>query len=306
MRAHGKLLLTGEYFVLDGALALALPVRYGQDLSVVSLPHANNEIHWESRDEQGAVWFSGAWRQEGAALHHLQSTDDPTAERLEQLLRAARKQRPDAWQSLGGSLIKTAVDFPRSWGLGTSSTLVSLLARQTGVDPYRLLADTFGGSGYDIACATAQGPILYQRNGTEVQVEEVDWAPAFTDQIHFVYLGQKQNSREGIRHYRELGGTQPTLIDEVTALTEAFLAASTLIEVQKVAAAHEDFISEVLQMPRVQEERFADFPGVVKSLGAWGGDFVMVLSDWPTARLRDYMADKGCPVVFSCAAMALP
>ena len=30
------------------------------------------------------------------------------------------------------------------------------------MNPYILLFDTFGGSGYDIACAEAEGPVLYQ------------------------------------------------------------------------------------------------------------------------------------------------
>jgi mevalonate kinase len=32
--SHGKLLITSEYAVLDGAKALALPTRLGQKLSV--------------------------------------------------------------------------------------------------------------------------------------------------------------------------------------------------------------------------------------------------------------------------------
>jgi len=33
-RSNGKLLLTGEYVVLDGALSLALPTTLGQRLTV--------------------------------------------------------------------------------------------------------------------------------------------------------------------------------------------------------------------------------------------------------------------------------
>ena len=32
--SNGKLLLTGEYVVLDGAEALAVPTRFGQNLTV--------------------------------------------------------------------------------------------------------------------------------------------------------------------------------------------------------------------------------------------------------------------------------
>ena len=35
--SHGKLLLTGEYLVLDGALALAVPCKLGQSLTVRSI-----------------------------------------------------------------------------------------------------------------------------------------------------------------------------------------------------------------------------------------------------------------------------
>ena len=35
--AHGKLLITSEYLVLDGAEALALPTVYGQSLEVETI-----------------------------------------------------------------------------------------------------------------------------------------------------------------------------------------------------------------------------------------------------------------------------
>lgn len=299
MRAHGKLLLTGEYFVLDGALALAMPVRYGQDMEVTALPEGQQQLQWASKDEKGQVWFEASWLWDNGHLQRDKASDEAIADRLEQLFRAVADQRNGDLQQLVGQAITTQADFPRDWGLGTSSTLVSLLARHTQTDPYKLLADSFGGSGYDIACANAEGPILYQREGGQAVVQEANWTPGYTNHIFFAYLGQKQNSREGIRHYRELGGTQPTLIDQVTALTEAFLAAKELAEAQQVLSEHEDFISEVLQMDKVQDIRFKDFPGQVKSLGAWGGDFVMLLTDWPEAQLRSYLNDKGYSVVFS-------
>ena len=42
--AHGKLLLTGEYLVLKGAMALAIPLNEGQTLSV------------ETSTEGGLLW----------------------------------------------------------------------------------------------------------------------------------------------------------------------------------------------------------------------------------------------------------
>jgi mevalonate kinase len=305
MYAHGKLLLTGEYFALDGALALAMPTRFGQRLSINPQPAFPFQLLWRSLTKEGEEWFSGAWTLEEGLPIMGEHTDLAVAERLQQLFLAIQKQDARGLTKLFQADVRVRLEFDREWGLGSSSTLVSLLAQISKTDPYQLLADTFGGSGYDIACATADGPILYQRHNGQPHSEPAHWEPAYHEQLYFVYLGQKQNSREGIRYYRELGGTQASLVDEVSELTRAFHQATTLIEAQQAAAAHEDFISQVLQMDKVQDQRFADFPGTIKSLGAWGGDFVMVLSDWEEERLKTYFAEKGCTAVLSYGEMKL-
>ena len=43
--SNGKLLLTGEYVVLDGALSLAIPTRYGQSLTIE--PINDSKLIWE-------------------------------------------------------------------------------------------------------------------------------------------------------------------------------------------------------------------------------------------------------------------
>ena len=53
--SNGKLLLTGEYVVLDGALALALPTKFGQNLIVE--PISSEQILWKSFDQDGSTWF---------------------------------------------------------------------------------------------------------------------------------------------------------------------------------------------------------------------------------------------------------
>ncbi len=53
--SHGKLLITGEYVVLDGATALALPTRYGQTLEIKEIQEP--VIKWKSIDHQGNTWF---------------------------------------------------------------------------------------------------------------------------------------------------------------------------------------------------------------------------------------------------------
>lgn len=53
--SNGKLLITGEYVVLDGAKALALPTKFGQNLIVSE--GKGNVINWKSFDNDGSVWF---------------------------------------------------------------------------------------------------------------------------------------------------------------------------------------------------------------------------------------------------------
>jgi len=53
--SHGKLLISAEYAVLDGAQALALPTKFGQKLKVEST--SGNLIHWKSISNCGKIWF---------------------------------------------------------------------------------------------------------------------------------------------------------------------------------------------------------------------------------------------------------
>ena len=53
--SNGKLLITGEYLVLDGAKALALPTKFGQNLVVEK--SNTHQIKWTSYDADKSIWF---------------------------------------------------------------------------------------------------------------------------------------------------------------------------------------------------------------------------------------------------------
>ena len=53
--SNGKLLITGEYVVLDGAKALAVPTKFGQYLEVK--PSEKKSIYWKSFDSNNQIWF---------------------------------------------------------------------------------------------------------------------------------------------------------------------------------------------------------------------------------------------------------
>lgn len=286
--AHGKLLLTGEYAVLDGALALAVPVRYGQALRATAGTEPG-QLSWISLDQHGNCWFEARFSLDD--LEAIQTTDIVIAGTLQQILRACRQKNPDFLNT--GCTVTTQTDFPREWGLGTSSTLIALLARWAEIDPYAVLFETMGGSGYDIACAFAGGPLLYALQNRHPHVEHIDFHPPFADHLFFVFLGKKQNSREGIRRYRELVQEKTGLVGLVSGITRQCLHCRDLPTFNRLLLEHERLIGQALGIPRAQELYFPDFPGVVKSLGAWGGDFVLAAGEGPPEETRAYFAEKG-------------
>ena len=303
MKANGKLLITGEYFVLDGALALAAPCTFGQQLFIEEI--SQNGLHWQSFNHKKEEWFSAVWKIMDNSFVIKETTDASTAKRLEAIVNAAREQNSTVLTKLQGKKLITQLDFPRQWGLGTSSTLISLLAQYLDVDPYLLLAKTFGGSAYDIACARAKGPILYRRTANYTSSEAVNWKPVFKDQIYFAYQGKKQNSRDGIQHYRQMTINKVPLIDEMDSLTMAMLQTQSVDDCRRIMETHENLVANTLGLPKIKNQRFNDFPGAIKSLGAWGGDFVMVLSPWNEKKTKSYLNTKACSIVLGFDEMVL-
>ena len=168
--SHGKFLLTGEYLVLKGALALALPLKLGQSFEVETLDSNENRLQWHAHQPNGP-WFSVTLNPE--TLDIIDCDDQPKAEKLAQILKAVKTLNPKVFE--GNDLrFTTHLDFDPNWGFGSSSTLIANLARWANVNPYELLKLTFGGSGYDIACATAEGPIYYQLTTSEPALRPFD------------------------------------------------------------------------------------------------------------------------------------
>jgi hypothetical protein len=65
---------------------------------------------------------------------------------------------------------------------------------------------------------------------------------------------------------------------------------------------HESLVGKVLNKIPIQQELFSDFSGAIKSLGAWGGDFIMAVGEKNTPK---YFKSKGYYTVLTYAEMAL-
>lgn len=296
--SHGKLLLTSEYLVLDGAQALALPTKKGQHLDVK--PIDQEAIIWRSYLSTGELWLDYKF---SFPLDSNDGRGDAIYERLLSILQAAQKLNSSFLNTRQGYGIESTLEFQKDWGLGSSSTLLANIARWASVDPYKLLDMTFGGSGYDIACATTESALIYQKTSTTPIVTPVTYNPPFKDELYFVYLNKKQNSRESIKHYRSLD--QEALTEEkarFSRFTQDLLSCKSILAFEKLLSEHEDNLSRILKTPTIKTQLFADYPRAIKSLGGWGGDFVLAVG---TASQMDYFRNKGYDTIVPYKEMIL-
>ena len=298
--SNGKLLITGEYLVLDGAKAFALPTKFRQNLIVEKgIPQ---EIQWTSFDADGSIWFEDTFS--FAAISNKTITGKTSVRNtLIEILHEGYLLNPDFLSQGEGYSVRTQLSFPRNWGLGTSSTLINNIAQWLAIDAFVLLNNSFGGSGYDIACAQNDSPILYHLDNGKPIVEKVIFTPEFTEKIYFVYLDKKQSSKASIAAY--YNNKNKDLADDIVEnnkITSAVFNAKTLREFALALERHEAEMSSILEMQTVKESLFSDFNGVVKSLGAWGGDFVLVVSE---ENPSDYFEEKGFRIILPYKEMIL-
>lgn len=272
---------------MDGALALAIPLKYGQHFETKTTRGC--DLVWNAYDQNDKKWFSS--RINLFDFKPLKTTDVAISEKLTDILNAACNLNSDFLSTWKGTKIDTKLDFPRHYGWGSSSTLIYAVAQWADVDPYELYELTFGGSGYDIACASAEGAILYSLTQGAPMIENVKWNPSYFDQLYIVHQGQKQNSREAISQYKAMGRNKETTL-KVNELTKAFLKADTLSGLQEVINNHESLMSGILNIKPVKERLFSDLDCAAKSLGAWGGDFALLATEMPREELEAYCEEK--------------
>ncbi|MBO6026573.1 MAG: hypothetical protein J6P73_04930 [Bacteroidales bacterium] len=292
-RANGKLLLTGEYLVLKGALALALPTRFGQTMTVETV--CTPSLQWDAY-KPDAKWFSATLNPDTLAV---METDDPAkAEKLSQILQAVKTLNHNAFEQ--GLRFETRLDFDPEWGLGSSSTLIANLATWADVNPYALLKMTFGGSGYDIACANANGPVFYNLIGDEPQVSPSAFKPPFAEHLFFVYQGKKQQSAKEVKSFNQRMQEYDYFddVDAVSEISEALPNITTLNDFRRFIVVHEDILAHCLDRDPIKTQ-YPDFEGSLKSLGAWGGDFILAATPWTYVQVANYFKNKGLDTVFN-------
>ncbi|MCH2233337.1 MAG: GYDIA family GHMP kinase [Crocinitomicaceae bacterium] len=296
-KSHGKLLLTGEYLVLKGAKALGLRANFAQNFSVKDNKSTKGQIHWLAKNIKGEIWYEGNFHiEDGKVLPSEESQNDISLKLAKALQFVNDKTDCFSNQSFN---FTSEVEFPREWGLGTSSTMLANLSKWSSVDPFELLKNTFGGSGYDVAVAMTNRHILYTLNQDERNIETVSFSPAFKEHIFFVYLNEKRDSQNAVASFKKYAESEKVIeaIAEINEITKLVSETNSLKEFEDALKRHERILSDILNEVPVKERLFSDYTGgICKSLGAWGGDFIMV-----TGKKEDlkYFSNKGYNTILS-------
>lgn len=297
-KSNGKLMLTGEYLVLRGAAALALPLKLQQSIEVVTTEaNGHPTLAWHAFTPT-KPWLKALF--ELPELDVIFSSAPGSMSKLQMILLTLKQLNKTIFDGTRSYKVITRLDFEPEWGLGTSSTLITNLARWANVDPYTLLNFSIGGSGYDIAAATAVSPFLY-KIGQQLKptVQTINFKPVFASNLYFVYRGNKKDSAGGIAAFNQRNENRD-LTKEVAAVDAITAEAATTQDFERFCAlmdAHETILSALLQTAALKDY-YPTFKGSLKSLGAWGGDFMMAMTDQGMEYVREYFSLSTEGIVF--------
>ncbi len=291
--SNAKLILTGEYAVLRGATAIALPLKYGQSLTVEKT--GSKYLEWKAYTAD-KLWFSTTIVE--GSFEIAQSTNLSKSRNLNKLLQQAVRINPAFGQQLFGNKVTTRLDFNPAWGWGSSSTWITNVANWADIDPYQLHFSFSNGSGYDIACASARQPVLYSLIAGRPVVKQTRIPDFLTGSSYCVYLGKKRNSEVAVKDFKNTR-IDPSALLQISAISRELIKATHLDDCMELLTEHEQIISEMLDIQPVQKKYFPDFKGFIKSLGAWGGDFILAVSKESEDYITKYFSSKSLHPVFN-------
>ena len=79
-------------------------------------------------------------------------------------------------------------------------------------------------------------------------------------------------------------------------ITDALVKAASFNDFCALLTRHEEIMSRCLEQPSLKSQ-YPDFQGVIKSLGAWGGDFFLAATELPENEVIGYFKKKGLETI---------
>ena len=285
-KSNGKLLITSEYLVMKGAMALAIPAKLDQELNVIS---TNSDfVNWKSFNKDNQIWYEEKFfLDKGTLIYH--GKKNKMSDLIVRLFDYIHKfNNPE--KSIGNEFI-WKINFNINWGLGSSSTLINNLSKWAKVNPYKLLFSVFNGSGYDIACCDKSNPIIFQKKDDYLSVSDTTFNHNFLNNLFLIFLNKKQDTQKSVQNFLETDQSLSEEINQINEIVDEIESVKDITTFESLIERHEKIIANILQMPTIQNDKFPDYNnGVIKSLGSWGGDFVLATGDEKSV---DYFEEKG-------------
>lgn len=293
--SKGKFLLTGEYVIIDGAFSLAVPLNFGQFLTVEE--QEKNEISFETYQNSNLIYSNNFIYYENEYKVNNSISQNASDKFILQIINTLIAEKPSLFSK--GLKFTSDLNFDINWGLGSSSSLISNFSQWSEIEKFELFKKLSNGSGYDVFAAQAETAITYQLINDLPIVQEVELNNDILENCFFVYLGKKQNSENEVKNYRKSAKISSTDIQNIYNLTQRLIDLNSYDELIEIIQNHEKIISSILNRPTIKEELFADFDGEIKSLGAWGGDFVLAFSKNGNNYTKNYFHSKNLNTIFT-------
>lgn len=290
--SYGKFLITAEYLVMAGADALVFPLNKGQALDIE--PVEKNSLMWESyyKDKR---WFYADIHPETFEISD--TSDQDRAGYISRLLQRA-SELSHTHNLLKNKKITTRLDFHPDWGMGSSSTLIVNISRLFDINAFELFNKVSKGSGFDVAAGLSGYPFRYRLKNNKREMSPVKIPELFYKHAYFIYLGEKAHSGVAVEKFQNNRKALKMPVKYINEITAQFTEVESVHELSRITKEHEDFMSDILELES-PTKRFGDYPYGMKSLGAWGGDFIMAIHPGGKDEVEKYFKHKGFPVVFS-------
>lgn len=279
--APGKVILAGEYAVLHGFEALALPVNKGQwlDTWCYSTPNNGHDFfRYTALDKDEQSWLFVELEIDVLRNGVLNLNEHPPETHF--LLRLLQHVPTEFWKHGYSHRFESRLEFDRVHGLGSSSTFLTLLCQYFGLNPHTLQHQIFGGSGYDVAIAQVQKPLVFWLKNDESNFREWSLKPDLTAGWNIVFLGEKVNSRESVAKANtqmEKVANDENYRLQISKILAVVRDAQDIPTLETGLEMYQLFLSQLLELPSV----YAHFNikpvsrGLGKWLGAWGGDMIL-------------------------------
>ncbi len=279
--------------VLHGAKAFSLPLKFGQHSYFFESEQYSNTFKWLSF-ENNQIWFQASF--DSITLEPISQEHSESLIFVSRLIKAIKKLKPTiVFTKL--EKVEHHLDFNRNWGLGSSSSLIYNMAQWAGINPFELHFEISKGSGYDIAAANSNSAFFYQLNKQIPSIKYIHWQIPFKHDLLFVYSGHKQDSAKSIKLNQNSTFTQE-ILTEIDQISEQVAICKSLKHFINLLDRHENILSEYLNTKPVKQTNFQDFNGTVKSLGAWGGDFLLAVGAESIDKTIKYFSEKNYTTYF--------